>query len=52
VSETTVISWGTQTRARCPHCKIIMGVGSRVDCKRCGRSYRLIKGAYKETRAK
>lgn len=53
MSTATVIAFGDQTRARCPHCKVIIGTGRRADCKRCKRAYRrLPDGTYKEMRSK
>jgi phage FluMu protein Com len=31
-----VIRWADQVRVRCPQCKIIIGNGDRVCCKKCG----------------
>lgn len=49
MSIATVVSWGTQSRARCPHCKVMIGTGRSVSCKRCGRRYKaLADGTYQE----
>lgn len=49
MSATTVVAWGTQKRARCPHCKVMIGTGESVSCKRCGRRYKVKRdGTYRE----
>lgn len=51
MSTSIVVSWGNQKRARCPHCKIMIGTGKEVSCPRCGREYKAKRdGTYGEVK--